>query len=115
MQEATERNLRDAFAGESQAHMKYLSFSEAAKKEGKQNLARLFAAAAFSEQVHAGNHLKALNGVGESSENLKAAWGGENSAAAPCGDRAWDVEARAGLTSPERSQATQSATNTLRS
>ena len=78
MRKMTEENLKAAFAGESQAHLKYLTFSEKAKREGRENLARLFAAAAFSEQVHAANHLRALSGIGESAENLKAAWGGEN-------------------------------------
>jgi rubrerythrin len=76
MQEITERNLKNAFAGESQAHMKYMVFADRAEREGLPNVARLFRAASFSEQIHATNHLKAL-GVGKTSENLTAALGGE--------------------------------------
>ena len=76
MQETTERNLKDAFAGESQAHMKYMVFADRAEREGLPNVARLFRAASFSEQIHATNHLKAL-GVGKTPENLDAAFGGE--------------------------------------
>ena len=76
MQENTERNLKDAFAGESQAHMKYMVFADRAEREGLPNIARLFRAASYSEQIHATNHLKAL-GVGKTAENLDAAYGGE--------------------------------------
>lgn len=76
MQETTERNLKDAFAGESQAHMKYMVFADRAEREGLANIARLFRAASYSEQIHATNHLKAL-GVGKTAENLAAALGGE--------------------------------------
>ncbi len=78
MHKMTEENLRAALAGESQAHMTHLSFSEKAKREGRENLARLFAAAAFSEQVRATNHLRAVNGIGDSAANLQTAWGGES-------------------------------------
>src|SRR5512135_2840564 len=77
MQQNTERNLKDAFAGESQAHMKYMVFADRAEREGLPNIARLFRAASFSEQIHATNHLKAL-GVGKTPENLDAAFGGES-------------------------------------
>lgn len=77
MRKMTEDNLKSAFAGESQAHMRYLIFSTVAKEEGRQNLSRLFQAIALAEQVHATNHLKALAGVGQSAENLDVAIGGE--------------------------------------
>jgi rubrerythrin len=77
MQEATEKNLKDAFAGESQAHMKYMSFAEAAERERLANVARFFRAASYSEQMHATNHLRALSGVGKTLQNLDAALGGE--------------------------------------
>jgi len=77
MKAMTEQNLRDAFAGESQAHMKYLAFSAKAEKEGKPNIARLFQAIAYAEQVHAINHLKELGGIGSTVDNLEAAIGGE--------------------------------------
>ena len=78
MKEMTKTALQDAFAGESQAHMKYLAFSAAAEKEGKPNVARLFKAIAYAEQVHAINHAKNLGYLGSTSENLEAAEGGEN-------------------------------------
>ena len=53
MRKMTERNLRDAFAGESQAHMRYLIFAEKAEQEGLLNVARLFRAIAHAEFVHA--------------------------------------------------------------
>lgn len=77
MQEKTEHNLKDAFAGESQAHMKYMVFADRAEREGLPNIARLFRAASYSEQIHATNHLKAL-GVGKTAENLDVAFGGES-------------------------------------
>lgn len=78
MHKMTEENVKAAFAGESQAHMKYLNFAEKAEKEGKENVARLFRAASFAEQVHATNHLKVLDGIGSTSENLAVAMAGEN-------------------------------------
>jgi len=78
MRKMTESNLKDAFAGESQAHMKYLAFAQKAEEEGKPNTAKLFRAIAYAEQVHATNHLKTLEGVGSTEENLQAAMDGEN-------------------------------------
>jgi rubrerythrin len=78
MKKMTEKNLRDAFAGESQAHMRYLIFAKKADDEDKPNVARLFRAIAFAEQVHAANHLKTLGDVGSSEDNLQAAIDGEN-------------------------------------
>jgi rubrerythrin len=77
MRKMTETNLSAAFAGESQAHMKYLNFAEQAEKEGLKNVARLFQAAAFAEQMHASGHLKALGGVSNTAANLAAALAGE--------------------------------------
>jgi rubrerythrin len=78
MQEMTKENLKAAFAGESQAHIKYLAFSAQAQKSGMPNIARLFHAIAYAEQVHAINHLKELGGIGDTVANLEAAIGGEN-------------------------------------
>lgn len=78
MKKMTEEFLLTAFAGESQAHMKYLIFANKAREEGKDNLARLFDAIAYAEQVHATNHFKALENLGDSIENLDSAIGGEN-------------------------------------
>jgi rubrerythrin len=69
--------LKEAFAGESQANRKYLAFAEKAVREGYPQAAKLFRAAAAAETVHAHAHLKAMNGVGSTADNLKAAIGGE--------------------------------------
>ncbi|HYA49074.1 MAG TPA: rubrerythrin family protein, partial [Burkholderiales bacterium] len=74
----TQDNVGNALAGESQAHIKYLAFSEKAAAEDLPNVARIFKAASYSEQVHATNHLKTLAGVGGTKENLAAAAAGEN-------------------------------------
>ena len=50
--------------------MKYLAFAAKAEKEGKPNIARLFTAIAYAEQVHATNHLKELGGIGDTVANL---------------------------------------------
>ena len=73
----TEKNLKDAFAGESQANRKYLAFAEKAEREGYGQVAKLFRAAAAAETVHAHAHLRALDGVGSTEENLREASGGE--------------------------------------
>jgi len=73
----TKENLSAAFAGESQAHMRYLVFAAKAEEEKKPNVARLFRAASLSEQRHATNHLRALDGVKATGDNLQAALGGE--------------------------------------
>lgn len=77
MRPMTQKNLEEAFAGESQAHMRYMAFAEKARKEGKPNIARLFDATAFAEQVHATNHLQALSGIKGTSDNLAEAIAGE--------------------------------------
>ena len=69
--------LTAAFAGESQAHVRYLIFAERARKEGFPNLARLFEAISFAEQVHATNHLRELGMVKGSGDNLQVAIDGE--------------------------------------
>jgi rubrerythrin len=73
----TEKNLKEAFAGESQANRKYLAFAQKADKEGYTQVAKLFRAAAAAETIHAHSHLRALKGVGSTVENLKEAIGGE--------------------------------------
>ncbi len=78
MKEMTKANLSAAFAGESQAHMKYMVFADLAEREGLPNIARLFRAASFSEQMHATAHLRALGGANATVKNLEAALGGEN-------------------------------------
>jgi len=77
MKEKTEENLKNAFAGESQAHMKYLAFADKAEKENFSNVARLFRANSFAEQIHAINHLRTLYGIKKTPENLQEAIEGE--------------------------------------
>ena len=77
MRAMTKENLSAALAGESQANIKYLAYAARAEREGKPNIARLFGAIAYAEQVHAINHLKELGGIGNTVENLEAAIGGE--------------------------------------
>ncbi|MDD3472325.1 MAG: rubrerythrin family protein [Syntrophaceae bacterium] len=74
----TENNLKEAFAGESQANRKYTAFAKKAEAEGYKGVAKLFRAAAAAETVHALKHLDVLKGVGGTLENLKAAYSGEH-------------------------------------
>ena len=71
----TDKNLQLAFAGESQAHMKYLAFAEQADKEGYPLIAKLFRTAAEGEKIHALAHLK--NEIKSTRENLLTAMRGE--------------------------------------
>lgn len=74
----TNENLWSAFAGESQANRKYLAFAEKADKEGFAQAAKLFRAAAAAETVHAHNHLRALDAVKSTKENLQTGIDGEH-------------------------------------
>jgi rubrerythrin len=73
----TEKNLKEAFAGESQANRKYLAFAAKADQEGYSQAARLFRAAAAAETVHAHNHLRALKAIRTTRENIQEAVAGE--------------------------------------
>jgi rubrerythrin len=73
----TNTNLKDAFAGESQANRKYLAFARKAEQEGYANVARLFRTAAEAETIHALGHFNAMGGVGSTADNLRAAVAGE--------------------------------------
>jgi rubrerythrin len=73
----TDSNLKEAFAGESQANRKYLAFARKAEQEGYSNVARLFRTAAEAETIHALAHLAAMDGVGSTADNLRAAIAGE--------------------------------------
>jgi rubrerythrin len=73
----TEKDLQDAFAGESQANRKYLAYAKKAEGDGYKQIAKLFRAAAEAETVHAINHLKALGSIKSTKENLEAAIDGE--------------------------------------
>lgn len=77
MHEMTKTNLEAAFAGESQAHMKYLIFADQAEKDGFPNVARIFRANAFAEQVHATSHFKVLKKLADTSVNLRVGIDGE--------------------------------------
>lgn len=73
----TKENLKAAFAGESQANQKYRAFAKKAERDGFPNIAKLFKTAAEAERIHAEGHLGALDGIGATVENLKAAIDGE--------------------------------------
>jgi len=70
-------NLKDAFAGESQANQKYRAFARRAEREGFPNVARLFRTAAEAERIHAEGHLNAMEAICSTVENLQAALQGE--------------------------------------
>ena len=74
----TEKNLLEAFAGESQARNKYTYFASAAKKAGYEQIAALFLQTAENEKEHAKLWFKALGGIGTTEENLLSAAEGEN-------------------------------------
>ena len=74
----TEKNLMEAFAGESQARNKYTYFARVAKKEGYEQIAALFLETAENEKEHAKIHFKYLNGISDTKANLAAAAAGEN-------------------------------------
>jgi rubrerythrin len=73
----TEKNLKEAFAGESQANRRYLAFAKKAEEEGYKQVAKLFRAAAEAETVHAHAHLRVLGGVKSTKENIQEAIAGE--------------------------------------
>ncbi len=74
----TEKNLMEAFAGESQARNKYTYFASKAKKEGFEQISALFLKTADNEKEHAKLWLKELQGIGNTAENLVHAADGEN-------------------------------------
>ncbi len=73
----SEKNLREAFAGESQANRRYLAFAKKAEEEGFKQVAKLFRAAAEAETIHAHAHLRVLAGVKATKENIQEAIAGE--------------------------------------
>ena len=77
MKDMTKNNLADALAGESQAHLRYHVYAAQAEREGLANVARLFRAASFSEQLHASVHLRTLEGNTKTMQNLESALAGE--------------------------------------
>ena len=73
----THDNLNTAFAGESQANQKYRAFAKQAEQDGLPNIARLFRTTAEAERIHAEGHLKALDAIGTTAQNLQTAVDGE--------------------------------------
>ncbi len=74
---STTENLMHAFAGESQANQKYRAFAKKAEREGFANIAKLFRTTAEAERIHAEGHLKALEKIGSTADNLQEAIDGE--------------------------------------
>jgi rubrerythrin len=74
---STQDNLKEAFAGESQANRKYTAFAQQAEKDGFANVAKLFRTAAEAETIHALGHFKAMGAIGTTAENLQEAVNGE--------------------------------------
>ncbi|MGI6638472.1 MAG: rubrerythrin family protein [Desulfobulbus sp.] len=70
-------NLKEAFAGESQANMKYRAFAKKAEKDGFKNIAKLFRTTAEAERIHAEGHLRALDMIASTADNLQDAINGE--------------------------------------
>ncbi len=73
----TPENLNEAFGGEGKANQKYRAFAKRADTDGLPNIARLFRTTAEAERIHAEGHLKAMDGVGTSTDNLQTAIDGE--------------------------------------
>jgi rubrerythrin len=73
----TERDLLEAFAGESQANRRYLAFAVKAQQEGHSGIAKLFRAVAEAETIHAHAHLRIVGGVKSTADNLEEAVSGE--------------------------------------
>jgi len=73
----TERNMREAFTGESQAYQRYLAFAQRAADEYREGVYKLFQAVAASEKIHAQRHLSYMKGIGTTADNLKQAIEGE--------------------------------------
>jgi rubrerythrin len=74
----TEDNLKEAFAGESQARNKYTYFAKVARKQGYHYVAKIFEETALNEMQHAKDEFKLLKGIGDTTANLKAAIEGEH-------------------------------------
>ncbi len=74
---STTDNLNEAFSGESQAYQKYSAFAKKAERDGFTNIAKLFRTTAEAERIHAEGHLKALDKIASTAENLQSAIAGE--------------------------------------
>ncbi len=73
----TLENLKNAFAGESQAFQKYTAFAKKAERDGMPNIAKLFRTTAEAERLHAAGHFAAMEGISSTAENLQSAIDGE--------------------------------------
>ncbi len=73
----TKENLKEAFAGESQASQKYQAFAKKADRDGFPKVAKLFRTASAAEKIHAEGHLRAMDGIGSTADNLQTAIDGE--------------------------------------
>ena len=73
----TKNHLKEAFAGESQANQKYRAFAKRAEQDGFTNIAKLFRTTAEAERIHAEGHLKALDMIASTADNLQSAIDGE--------------------------------------
>lgn len=71
----TESNLVSAYAGESQAHMRYLLYADRAEDKGFKNIARLFRSVAYAEKIHAGNHYRNIQHKGDKTTVSAALFG----------------------------------------
>ena len=74
---SVEQDLNEAFAGESQAFQKYRAFAKKAARDGFPNIAKLFRTTSEAESIHAAGHLRAMDGIGATAENLRVAIEGE--------------------------------------
>jgi len=92
----TDKNLKNAFSGESQASIKYKIFGEIAKEKGLKNLSRIFEAFSFSEYVHAKNHLKNIEDLDNPVRNLEEAIKGESYEVEEMYPRFYDTAIREG-------------------
>ncbi len=92
----TEKNLKNAFSGESQASIKYKIFGEMAREKGLKNLSRVFEAFSFSEYVHAKNHLKNIEDLDNPVKNLEEAIKGESYEIEELYPRFYDIAIREG-------------------
>jgi rubrerythrin len=73
----TLEDLKNAFAGESQAYQKYTNFAKKAAAQGFTNVAKLFETTAEAEHIHASGHMKAMELIKDTVDNLQAAIDGE--------------------------------------
>ncbi len=67
---STIKDLKDGIKGETTASIKYAAFAQKARQEGQINIAKLFDAASKAENIHADNHKKVLNEMGEKMDNF---------------------------------------------